>query len=68
MNGELISKRDHSQETTVKLRHSGQKTEPVVLLWLATKCMLHDPNAHLFGEIRPASENIAFEVIGEPEI
>jgi hypothetical protein len=42
MNGELIHKRDNTQEPPAKLRHCGPKAKAIVLLRLAANRVLND--------------------------
>ena len=51
MDGELIVKRDDTQEAPTKLRHCGPKTKAIVLLWLAANRVENDADAHVLREI-----------------
>jgi hypothetical protein len=68
MNRELISERNDTQEPAVQVGHSRPEAKAIVFLRLAAKRMLHNPDAHLFREIRPAREDILLEVALEFEL
>ena len=68
MDGELIVKRDDTQEAPAKLRHCGPKTKAIVLLWLAANRAENDADAHVLRKIGASWQNIVLEVGSELKI
>ena len=52
MDGELIVKRDDTQEAPTKLRHRGPKAKAIVLLRFAANRVENDANADVLCEVR----------------
>ena len=66
MNGDLILKRDDSENPTVEFGKIAPEPESVGFLRLKADRRVNNPNAKFLRQVRPLYQHLFLEILGEP--